>query len=571
MFRVYAMFEQLNYILGKGYILHLNVLFLLGLALFGGTVGGRLFQKLRIPQVVGYIAIGIIIGESGLKFVDHGIILALQPFNYFALGLIGFMIGGELKREVITKYGRQFMNILMFEGITAFLVVSIFVGLLGTMLFGNWRIAWALGLLLGAIASATAPAATTEVLREYKTRGPLTRTVLGVVALDDGLALFLFAIAASIAGSLSGNGHNGLLMTFIQPLYKIFGSIIIGVLGGALLSRLLKKYSEEARLLAFSVGIVLLISGLAIAVHVDMLLAAMTLGVIVTNFTPRKSKDIFKLVEGFTPPIYVLFFVLVGAKLNISYLTLPIILLGCAYLIGRTTGKAVGANIGARISRAPKSVQKYLPLCLLSQAGVAIGLSILASHYFPGEIGNAVVVIITATAFILELVGPAFVKIAVTKAGETGLNITEEDIIEQNKAEDVMDKKPPLIYENMQLGDILRIFSDNVNLYYPVVNRDKELRGIITIEGIKQMFLETDIGGLILACDLMQPVAAKIFKEAQLSEVSEMLSKYNLDYLPVVNERNKIQGFIERKTLNKFVSTKIIELQKQADSLELAV
>lgn len=562
------MISYLENILTKISIQHLNVLFLLGLALFGGTIGGRLFQKLRIPQVVGYIAIGIAIGESGLKIVGHDIVHTLQPFSYFALGLIGFMIGGELKREVILKYGRQFINILLFEGITAFLVVASATGIAGTLLFGDWRLSWAIGLLLGAIASATAPAATTEVLREYKTRGPLTRTVLGIVALDDGLALLLFAVASSIAVNLTGNGSNGLLKAFFSPLYEIFGSIIIGVIAGLILCKLLKKYSEDERVLAFSVGIVLLITGLALAIHVDMLLSAMTLGVIVTNFTPRKSKDVFRQVGTFTPPIYVLFFVLVGAKLNVSHLTPPIVLLGGIYLIGRTGGKAIGANIGARISHAPKSVRKYLPLCLLSQAGVAIGLSILAAHYFPGQIGNAIVIIITATAFILEILGPTFVKVAVSKAGEVGLNITEEDIIQKNMAEDVMDKNPPLIYENMQLADILRIFSENDNLYYPLINREKKLQGIITVEGIKQTFLETDIGGLILAHDLMQPVIAKVSPGAPITEVKEALNKYEIEYLPVVDENDIIQGFIERKKLNKFISTRIIELQKQADSLE---
>ncbi len=561
------MFEQANHILNRISVMHLNILFLLGLALFGGTIGGRLFQKIRIPQVVGYITIGIIIGVSGLKVVGHDTIKTLEPFTYFALGLIGFMIGGELKKEVLVKYGKQLINILLFEGIAAFLVVSISVGVTGGLLFGNWKFAWILGLLLGAIASATAPAATSEVLREYKTRGPLTRTVLGIVALDDALALLLFAIASSIAGSLSGNINNAALKTFIHPLYEIGGAVAIGALGGFVLSKLLKRYAEEKRLLALSIGTVLLVSGLTLAIHVDMLLAAMTLGVIVVNFIPRKSEAIFKVVEEFASPIFVLFFVLVGAKLNIRHMTFPMILLGCTYLVGRTGGKAIGASFGARIANAPKTVQKYLPLCLLSQAGVAIGLSILASNYFPGEIGSAIVVIVTATTFILEIAGPAFVKVAVTKAGEVGLNITEEDVVQKSKAKDLMDKNPPLIYENMQLAGILRIFSNNDYLYYPVINKDRKLRGIITVESIKQTFLETDIGGLILANDLMQPVIAKTSAEAPISEVKETLNRYDIDYLPVIDEHNKIEGFIERKKLNKFVSTKIIELQKQADTL----
>lgn len=562
------MLEQLTHIFTKVHIPHLNVLFLLGLALFGGAIGGRFFQKLRIPQVVGYIAIGIAIGESGLKIIGHDTILALRPFSYFALSVIGFMIGGELKREVLRKYGKQFINILLFEGITAFIFVSFFVGITSGLLFGNWPLSWALGILLGAIASATAPAATTEVLKEYKTRGPLTRTVLSIVALDDALALFLFAIASSIAGSIYGNVHAGALRIFIHPLYEIIGAVGIGSLIGIILSRLLRKYIEEARLLAFSVGAVLLTAGIALTIHVDMLLAAMTLGVVVVNFTPRKSKDVFKLVEGFTPPIYVLFFVLVGAKLNLVQMTLPIVILGCVYMLARSIGKALGAMCGAHLSKAPKTVQRYLPLCLLSQAGVAVGLSILASQYFPGTMGDAIVVIITASAFILELIGPALVKVAVVKAKEVGLNVTRDDIIQRSKASDVMDKNPPLIYENMQLADILKIFSEYDNLYYPVINKERKLRGIITIEGIRKTFLETQMEGLIVAHDLMDSVDAEVSPHTPLSEVDEVLNRYDMEYVPVVSRDKTIDGFIERKKLNKFLSTRIIELQKQADSLE---
>jgi len=548
--------------------INFNILLLLGLALFGGTVGGRLFQRLRIPQVVGYIAIGILIGESGLKLVNQDTIHTLQPFNYFALGLIGFMIGGELKKEVLKKYGKQFTNILLCEGIAAFLAVSTLVGVVGGFLFGNWRLSWALGLLLGAISSATAPAATTEVMREYKTRGPLTRTVLGIVALDDGLALILFAIASSIAGSLMGNVNEGTIRIFINPIYEIGGSIVIGVLGGIVLTKLLKKYFEESRLLAFSIGTVLLICGLALTMHVDMLLAAMALGAIVVNFTPRKSKDVFKLVEGFTPPIYVLFFVLVGAKLNVTNITLPIVILALIYLIGRSFGKAIGANLGARFSGAPKTVQRYLPLCLFSQAGVAIGLSILASHYFRGEIGDAIVVIVTATAFILEIIGPAFVKIALTKAGEIGLNITEEDLIYKTKVEDVMDKNPVFIYENMGLSDILMIVTMNDNLFYPVINKDKVIKGIITVESMKHTLLDMDTKGLFLAHDLMDPITSRISSDDFIAEAKKILNKHDIDCLPVLDKDDRVEGIIERKKLNKFISTKMIELHEHADSLD---
>ena len=228
----------------------------------------------------------------------------------------------------------------------------------------------------------------------------------------------------------------------------------------------------------------------------------------------------------------------------------------------------IGANIGARLSKAPKTVIKYLPFALFSQAGIAIGLSILAAQHFSGDVGNILVIIITATTFITQLLGPPFTKFAVTKAKEVGLNITEEDIVEKSKAEDVMDKNPPLIYENMLLPDIIKIFSENDNLYYPAVDKDKNLKGIITVEGIKQTIMETDIGGLILAHDLMEPVIAKTHAGAPMAEVKASLRRYDIDYLPVVNEDNKIEGFIERKKLYKYISTRMIELQEHVESLD---
>ena len=176
-------------------------------------------------------------------------------------------------------------------------------------------------------------------------------------------------------------------------------------------------------------------------------------------------------------------------------------------------------------------------------------------------------IIVTATTFVTQLLGPPFTKFAVIKAKEAGLNITEEDIIRQTKADDIMDKNPPLIYEKMRLADILQIFSTNDNLYYPVINEERELRGIITIEGIRQMFLETEIGGLILAHDLMEPIAIKTDSGVPTSEIKKLLDRYDIDYLPVVDEGSRLEGFIERKKLNRFISTKIIELQKKADSL----
>lgn len=553
------MLELISHLLSKLSHVHLNILILLGLALFGGTIGGRMFQKIRIPQVVGYIVVGILIGQTGVKIVDEHTIQAFQPFNYFALGLIGFMIGGELKKETFLKYGKQFASILLCEGIGAFLLVTLFVGLVGSLFSHEFNRVWGLGLLLGAIASATAPAATTSVLWEYKTKGPLTSTVLGIVAMDDGLALLLFAIASSLAGALIGSGNGAAINTFILPLYEIGGSVFIGVLSGFTLSKILKRYCEKERVLAFSVGIVLLVLGAALLINVDILLAAMALGVTVVNLSPRKSKDMFRLLGGFTPPIYVLFFVLVGAKLNLSYMSLAVISLLVAYLVGRTVGKMAGANFGARISGAGRAVQKYLPLCLFSQAGVAIGLSILASQRFPGEIGHTIVIIVIATVFVLEIAGPPFVKVAVVKACEAGLNITEEDLIRESKVKDIMNTETPIIYENMSLAEILEIFYKNSYLYYSVINKEKDLVGIISIFGIKNTFMVSGLDDFLIAFDLMEPVIAVTTPETSVLNAKELLERNDLEFLPVITEKNKVVGSLESREIQRLISRKITE------------
>jgi len=561
------MLEYLSHLLNKISLIHFNILLLIGIVLFGGLVSGRLFQKLKIPQVVGYIMIGILIGESGLKIIDHNIITSFRPFNYFALGLIGFMVGGELKKESFQKYGKSFFYILCCEGLTPFILVTLFIGIAGTLLFGPKPFVWGLALLLGAISSATDPATTTSVLKEYKTKGPLTTNILGIIALDDGLALLLFAIASSVAGALIGRGGEGIISAIIHPLYEIGGAVVLGILSGIILNKLLAKYGDRDRILIFSIGTVLFVAGLSLTAHVSMLLAAMTLGTVVVNWRPHKSKEVFHLVEAFTPPIFVLFFVLVGARLQFSHITFSVLILVLGYLIFGLSGKMLGARIGAVLSKAPKTVVQYLPFSLFSQAGVAIGLSILASQHFHGDIGHTLIVIITATTFLTQIIGPPMTKYAVIKAKETGLNITEEDIINQSSVKDVMDRNPPLIYEHMKLYDILKIFADDDNLYYPVVNKKGVLRGALTVEGIKHTLLETDLGGLILATDLMEPIVATVLADVSVSEVKELLDRYAIEYLPVVDKNNKMAGFIERKKLNKFISTRIIELQKQVDSL----
>ena len=561
------MFDQITHTFTKLSGAHLNALFLLGLILFTGTVGGRILQKLRIPQVVGYIIAGILLGRSGLDIINKDVIEALAPFNYFALGIIGFMIGGELKADVFRRYGKQFIAILLAEGVTAFIVVFVLVGLLGSIFFGNPVYFWALGLLLGAIASATAPAATTDVLWEYKARGPLTTTVLGIVALDDALALMLFAIAASIVPGMLG-AHASLLSAIARPVYEIGAGVIVGAVFSIILVKLLRRYVEKDKILVFSLCSILFALGSALIMEIDMLLAAMVMGVVLVNYEKRLSKEVFKLVSGFATPFYILFFVLVGAKFDLHATTASAVFIAVIYLFGRTFGKMTGAYFGAKFSGAPASVVRYLPYCLFSQAGVAIGLSILASQIFPGAIGSSIIVIVTLTTFVVQLLGPSCVKYAVIRAQEAGLNVTEEDLLLKTTVGQIMDKNPPHVYENIQIKDILNIFSKSNYRTYPVIDKGKKLKGVITLESIRQSLAHAEIGSLVLAHDIMETAVLRgINTASSLLEAEEVIDKYNVNYLPIVDKKLILLGFLEKEAIHRFVSSRLIEAEKKAASM----
>ena len=554
-----------------------QLVLLLGLILFVGALGGWLFQKLKIPQVVGYIVMGIIIGSSGFHILEPNVIAALDPISTVALSLIGFLIGGELKLNVIKKYGKQFISILLFEAITPAIVVGGVVTLVVWLFTKDITHAVSLGLILGAICSATAPAATTDVLAEYRTRGPLTTTVYGIVAMDDAVALILYTIASTIVTPLIGGTALGFLPQLLNIFRDIFGSLLIGAAFGFLLSLITRHLlNKEGRILTFALGCLFLSTGVCEAFNFDNILAAMSLGFVMVNFAPAKTKGVFPLVDKYTPPIYVLFFVLVGAKLNIWIITPFLGLIAILYVLGRTFGKSIGSSFGAWLTKAPKTVQKYLPYCLLSQAGVAIGLSIAAGNDFADSIGPQILLIITATTFIVQLVGPVFVKIGVTKAGEVGLNVTVEDIKKNSRVTDVMWGKekvcnydsPAIVYENDSLFTILNSFSRNQNLNYAVKNHQGKLIGVISLEHLKEVMQIGDFAESMLAMDVMDPARITVKPSTTLPDAYALFEENDIDAMAIVDTDGEALGIPEKTTVDHYLHTRIIELNRKLDELD---
>lgn len=394
------------------------IILLAGLVLFLGWGIGRLAQKAKIPQVVGYIILGVILGTSVLGVIDGQTLESLVFINFLALAFIGFDIGGELSLRGLSKLARPILWISVLESLGAFLLVSTAIYVYTRKLY--------LALIFGALSSATAPAATVDVLREYQASGPLTTTLFAVVGIDDGLAIAIYAFAALFAKILlAGSESINYAKLILQPFAQILGALALGFAIGLLLLLLVRKITSRAVILTFVIGSILVTTGLANLLNLSLILANMAVGMTIINLPRYGRPDLFEVARGITPPLFILFFVLVGARLDVSKLA-SLGVIGLLYIVFRTVGKQSGTYLGARIGKAPSAVSRYLGLCLFSQAGVAIGLSIETMLEFGAkefgtagmELGATAITVIAATTLIFQIIGPPFTRYAVIKAGE---------------------------------------------------------------------------------------------------------------------------------------------------------
>ena len=517
----------------------MGLLTIIGLCIFCGVIGAWIFQKLHVPQVVGYIVIGVLIGASGFKLVGPEDILALRPFNMFALGLIGFLVGGELHGSIFKKYGKQFTAILLGEGLAAFFLVGIASTLIVQFVCHDWVISLAAGTVFGAIASATDPASTIDVLWEYRTAGVLSTAIVAIVALDDALAMTLYGIGTSAAQMLtSGSADLGHELTGVAV--ELFGSVILGLAAGFGLNFILRFLPQKERRLGLALGIILLTISAAVVFKMDVILATMSIGILLTNIAPRRSKELFEVIRSFSAPIYILFFVLVGARLDISGMPPWLWILVAAYVLMRSLGKWLGSYWGGRMSKAEPVVSRYMGFSLFAQGGVAVGLSIMASQHLNEiaitetmSLGDMIVFTVTATTLVVQLIGPACTRYAVRAAGEVDKNITEEDVIAELTVGDVMSPDVQPIPEDLPLSVVLKRFTDNDALVYPVVSIEGRIMGVLTFESLKELLGDADSWQWLVAGDVMEPVAEKTTQPSKLADVLEEMDSMQLEALPV--------------------------------------
>ncbi len=543
-----------------------NILFLLGVGIFGGIAGAWFFQKIKIPQVLGYLAIGIIIGKSGFKLIDGAVIDSLKNFNFFALGIIGFLVGGELHGSTMKKYGKQFSAILFGEGVLAFSLVTISVSIVLYMFTGSFSASLAAGIVFGAIASATDPASTINVLWEYRTKGVLTTTIIAIVALDDALAMTLYGLGTGAAQIIIG-GNASLAAQAIKIAIELLGAVVLGGLAGVFMNLIVRYSTDKTRTMVFGIGTLLILISLAMILDVDVILASMTLGIVVTNLAPNRSKDFFELIKSFSAPIYVLFFVLVGARLTLSGMPGFVWIIVGLYVFFRSAGKMTGAFLGAKLTNADPVVQKYTGLGLFAQGGVAIGLSIMATQHLGGlklsdgiDLGDIIITGVTATTFIVQIIGPPMTKLAVKLANETGKNITEEDVIARLKVADVVDDKVPRVSITDSVKKVVSLFSENDYFCLPVVNQKNETVGMITMNDLKQIMASQDTWEWILAEDIVSPAPELITKDQPLEDAIVTMRQLGKEQLVVVESKDNLApaGILDTRNVRKLVSKEMV-------------
>jgi len=381
----------------------------LGLAtlLLAGFIGGRIVHRFRLPAVTGYILAGLAIGPAALRLLDWPTVQGLHPIVDIALSVIALTIGGELSARHLRRLGKGVLLVAVAESLGAFLVVSIVLALTVFDL--------PVALVLGAIASATAPAATVAVIREYRAKGPLTQTLLAVVAIDDALCLIYFGLVFSVIKSM-GRQQAAPAAILAQSVLDIVLTVAAGILLALVLVQLMKRvHFHRSELLTVLLGLSLLGTGGAIMLHGSPLLLNMALGATLVNAS-GKSREAFEVLERIETPLFVAFFTLSGADLHLDVL-LHVGLAGLLYILARSLGKMAGAWTGATVTRAPVPVRHFLGFGLLPQAGVALGLATLLTREFP-EQGASISAIVLGAVVVFELLGPVAAKYGLLQAKE---------------------------------------------------------------------------------------------------------------------------------------------------------
>ena len=410
-----------------------RILLSVSVALLVGLLMTRAFKPLKLPSVTAYLIAGVLIGPYclgrlgivGLGFADMASVEGLKLISEVALGFIAFSIGSEFRMEELKKIGKQAFVVGVFQALVATVLVDLALVAVYFLLPGTITIAQAI--TLGAIATATAPAATLMVVRQYKAKGPLTNLLLPVVALDDAVGLIVFAVSFGIAKTLAVEGATiDVISVVVNPLLEIALSLLLGAVMGWILTQIEKLFNSNTNRLNMTIALVFLTVALSklqftvFGLHIGFstLLVCMMLGTVFCNICPL-SHDLMGASDKWTSPLLALFFVISGAELELGVFSQwTVVVIGIVYIIFRSIGKYVGAYASAKATKCSPAICKYLGITLLPQAGVALGMCTIASAQLADGQGDLIRNITLFAVLIYELFGPVMTRMALTAAGD---------------------------------------------------------------------------------------------------------------------------------------------------------
>ncbi len=404
----------------------MNLILASGILAIAGFFGGLAARKIKFPRISGYIIVGILLSPSLLNIIPSELIRGdLSVITDITLGAVAYLIGGSLNMGRLKKLGKAIISITFCQAIAAWVFVTLLIASLGHFIirFGipnpnYYQTYLPMAIIIGAISCATAPAATIAIIHEYRAKGPLTTTLLGVVALDDAFCIIGYAIAISAAEMLIISvGAISLYRMLIVPLLDIAGSLLLGTGFGVALIYMSRFARSRKTLLVTVLGTIMLCIGAAKILDMSALLANMAMGFIIVN-KMKRSEEMFGVISDIEDVLFAMFFTLAGAHFNLGIVKTAGIL-ALLIIIGRFSGKLIGARIGASISQAPTVVKRYLGFGLLPKAGVTVGLILLARQNSAfSAIGTVMVSSVLASVIVNELIAPPFTKYALFKAGE---------------------------------------------------------------------------------------------------------------------------------------------------------
>lgn len=390
-----------------------HILAFIGLSLLFSLITGRGATQVKVPLIIGYIIAGAILGPAIIGFVGNKQVNSLAFINTLTLSLIGFNVGSELRFRELRKMGKKIMVITVFEASVAFIVTGIATALVLRSI--------PMGIIYGALACATAPAGTIDVIRQYQAKGELTSTLFAVMGLDDIYALILYSIGIPLAGIMLGSHEVSVSVALLGAVRDIGLELGIGAAIGYLMAYLGRFIHEQSLFLVYSLGALFLMCALASVYNISPILLTMSAAIVMTNRNGIVTRKLAQSLTQWSAPVYLMFFVLLGSRLDFGIIASYSLLI-IAYIIFRTIGKFGGAFYGSRLAGASPKVQNYLGFTLLSQAGVAIGLSLGAANILSSlkmDIqAKQVISVMTASTFLIMLVGPVLVKYGLSKAGE---------------------------------------------------------------------------------------------------------------------------------------------------------